>query len=68
MDASATDGALIRLGLYLLVFWPTVGYYVYRDSKERGAGRPRLRGLAYGVFGIAGLAAYLARRGAFPDG
>jgi len=32
---TAYNGALLRIGLYLLIFWPTVGYYVYRDSKNR---------------------------------
>ena len=36
---SAYNGVLIRYGLYLLIFWPTVGYYVYKKSKEQGLSR-----------------------------
>ena len=60
---TAYNGLLVRAGLYLAVFGPTVGYYVYHDSKKRGFSRPRLRGFVYGVFGILGLAVYMARRG-----
>jgi len=58
---TAYNGLLVRAGLYLAVFGPTVGYYVYQDSKSRGLSRPRLRGFVYGVFGILGLVVYMAR-------
>lgn len=28
----AHNVALVRIGLYVPIFWPTVGYYVYQDS------------------------------------
>ncbi|WP_458188741.1 hypothetical protein [Haladaptatus sp. NG-WS-4] len=58
----ASDGAVVRLVLYLLVFWPTAGYYVYRESTRREQSAPLVRALVVGFFGIAGLAAYLYRR------
>jgi hypothetical protein len=60
---TAYNGALLRIGLYLLIFWPTVGYYMYQDSKKRGRSSPRLRGVIYGFFGILGLIAYISRKG-----
>lgn len=33
---TAYSGLLIRIGLYLFIFWPTVGYYVYADSGKSG--------------------------------
>lgn len=51
----AYNGILLRVGLYELIFWPTVGYYVYSDSKQRGLGNPHLRGIVLGVLGIVGL-------------
>ncbi len=33
---TAYNGILVRMGLYILIFWPTVGYYVYQDSIKRG--------------------------------
>lgn len=65
MDALvAYDGLLLRVGLYLLVFWPTVGHYVYRDRDAEGRGRPSpgLTGLVYGSLGLLGLALSLPRR------
>lgn len=59
---TAYNGALLRIGLYLLIFWPTVGYYVYRDSKRREYSSPRVRGFAYGFFGLLGLVMYISRR------
>ncbi|WP_193310767.1 hypothetical protein [Halorubrum halophilum] len=59
---TAYNGALLRIGLYLLIFWPTVGYYVYQDTKNRGRSSPHLRGAVYGFFGILGLVAYISRR------
>jgi hypothetical protein len=64
---TAYNGLLVRAGLYLAVFGPTVGYYVYQDSKKREISRPRLRGFVYGIFGILGLVVYMARR-EFTDG
>ena len=52
---TAYNGLLIRLGLYLLIFWPTVGYYVYSDSEKRGLKNPQLRGIVLGFLGIVGL-------------
>ena len=62
MDFLAGNGALLRIGLYLLLFWPIVGFYVYRDAKRRAASRPLWRGAGYGLFGIAGLLAYEVRK------
>jgi len=59
---TAYSGLLLRVGLYLMVFWPTVGYYVYHDSKQRGGSSPRLKGVLYGFFGVAGVFVYLAQR------
>ena len=56
------NGILLRGGLYLIIFWPTVGYYIYKDSKSRGRKYPKILGLVYGFFGIAGLFVYLARK------
>jgi len=62
---TAYSGLLIRVGLYLLVFWPTVGYYVYSDAKKQNLSNPQLRGLVLGVLGLAGLLVHLSlvRRG-----
>ena len=57
---TAYDGLLIRVGLYLLVFWPTVGYYVYSDSEKREFSSPRVRGVVFGFFGILGLLVHLS--------
>ena len=63
MDLLTTgNGVFIRLGLYLLIFWPTVGYYVHEDAKKRGLSSPTLRGIAYGFLGILGLLLYLAQK------
>lgn len=59
---TAYNGALLRMGLYLLIFWPTVGYYVYQDSKKRGHSSPHIRGFVYGFFGLLGLIAYISRK------
>ena len=56
---TAYSGLLIRMGLYLLIFWPTVGYYVYSDSEKKELSNPRLRGLALGFLGILGLLIHL---------
>ena len=56
---SAYNGALIRYGLYLLIFWPTVGYHVCMDSKDQGLSNPRIRGLVLGFLGIPGLLLHL---------
>lgn len=58
---TAYNGLLIRVGLYLLIFWPTIGYYVYSDSEKRGIANPRLRGLVLGFLGIVGLLIHLGR-------
>ena len=57
---TAYNGVLIRVGLYLLVFWPTVGYYVYSDSEKRGFSNPQLRGVVLGFLGILGLLIHLS--------
>jgi hypothetical protein len=59
---TAYNGALVRMGLYLLIFWPTVGYYVYQDSKQRDYSSPRLRAVALGALGILGLLIHLGLR------
>lgn len=60
---AAYNGLLLRMGLYLLIFWPTVGYYVYQDSKKRNRSSPHLRGFVYGFFGLLGLIACISRKG-----
>lgn len=57
---TAYNGVLVRVGLYLLIFWPTVGYYVYNDSQNRGLSNPHLRGVALGFLGILGLVIHLS--------
>jgi hypothetical protein len=59
---TAYNGLLIRVGLYLLVFWPTVGYYVYQDAEKRDLSNARLRGIALGFLGILGLFIHLGIR------
>ncbi|RNJ27153.1 hypothetical protein Nmn1133_11030 [Halosegnis longus] len=61
---TAYNSLLVRVGLYLFIFWPTVGYYVYFDSKRREISSPRLRGVIFGFLGILGLFIhlYLAQR------
>jgi hypothetical protein len=49
----------MRMGLYLLIFWPTVGYYVYSDSEKKELSNPRLRGLVLGFLRILGLLIHL---------
>ena len=56
---TAYSGLLIRMGLYLLIFWPTVGSYVYSDSEKKELSNPRLRGLVLGFLGILGLLIHL---------
>jgi hypothetical protein len=56
---TAYDGLLVRVGLYLLVFWPIVGYYVYSDSEKRGFSNPQLRGVVLGLLGVLGLLIHL---------
>ena len=59
---TAYNGVLVRMGLYLLIFGPTVGYYVYQDSKKQGYSSPRLRAVALGMLGIPGLLIHLGLR------
>lgn len=59
---TAYNGLLIRFGLYQLIFWPTVGYYVAWDATKREQSSPRLRGVVYGFFGILGLLVYMAQK------
>jgi hypothetical protein len=56
---TAYSGLLVRVGLYLLVFWPTVGYYVYSDSEKREFSNPQLRGVVLGFLGVLGLLVHL---------
>ena len=56
------SGPFVRVVLYLLIFWPTVGYYVYRDTKRRENSSPRLKGVVYAFFGIAGALFYEMRK------
>jgi hypothetical protein len=60
---AAYNGVLLRVGLYLLLFWPTVGYYVYQDCKKRDRPSPHLRGVAYGFLGLLGLLVYISWKG-----
>lgn len=59
---TAYNGLLVRVGLYLLIFWPTVGYYVYRDTTKRDLSSPKLRGVTYGFLGILGLLIYMSQK------
>lgn len=59
---TAYNGLLVRVSLYLLVFWPTVGYYVYRDAAKRNLSSPKVRGIVYGFLGILGLFIYMAQK------
>lgn len=59
---SLTDPAVVRLLGYLLVFWPTVGYYVYDDSRRRGHTRPLARGVLIGFLGVVGVFVHLSTR------
>lgn len=59
---TAYSDLLVRVGLYLVIFWPTVGYYIYRDATNREISSPAIRGLAYGFFGILGLFVYLYQK------
>ena len=56
---TAYNGLLIRVGLYLLIFWPTIGYYVYSDAEKRELRHPELRGIVLGFLGILGLLIHL---------
>ena len=60
---TAFDGALLRVGLYVLLFGPVVGGYVYWDATRRGLSRPRLRAVAYGPLGVPGALLYELRKG-----
>lgn len=42
------------------VFWVLIGQYAYREAKKENRSSPKLRGIFWGVFGIAGAATYLA--------
>ncbi len=59
---TAYNGLLVRVGLYLLIFWPTVGYYIYRDATKRNLSSPKIQGVAYGVLGILGLVIYISQK------
>ncbi|WP_332899747.1 hypothetical protein [Haladaptatus sp. CMSO5] len=61
---TAGNGAVLRIGLYLLIFWPTVGYYVYSESTRRELSNPKVRGVVYGFFGILGVIVFLVQYGA----
>lgn len=52
-------GLLVRVALYWLVFWPTVGYYVYTDAGRRELPRQRLLAVGFGALGVVGLIGYL---------
>jgi hypothetical protein len=56
---TAYNGLLVRMGLYLLIFWPTVGYYVFSDAEKHELSSPKLRGLVLGFLGIPGLLIHL---------
>jgi len=59
---TAYNGLLVRVGLYLLIFWPTIGYYIYRDATKRNLSSPKIRGIAYGISGIIGLVIYVSQK------
>ncbi len=59
---TAYNGVPIRVALYLLIFWPTVGYYIYSDATKRSLSLPKARGVAYGALGLVGLVIYLSQR------
>jgi len=59
---TAYNGLLVRVGLYLLIFWPTIGYYIYRDATKRNLSSPKIRGIAYGILGIIGLVIYVSQK------
>jgi len=59
---TAYNGLLVRVGLYLLIFWPTIGYYIYRDATKRNISSPKVRGVAYGILGILGLLIYMFQK------
>jgi hypothetical protein len=59
---TAYNGILVRVGLYLFIFWPTVGYYIYRDTAKRDLPSAKTRGVAYGVLGALGLVIYLSQK------
>jgi hypothetical protein len=56
---AAYNGLLVRMALYLLVFWPTVGYYVFSDADKHELSNPKLRGFVLGFLGIPGLLIHL---------
>jgi hypothetical protein len=64
---SPVDPTLVRLVGYLALFWPTVGYYVYDDSRRRGHARPLARGVLIGALGIVGVFVHLRTRNDRPD-
>jgi hypothetical protein len=42
-----------------LFFWVLIAQYVYRESKREGRSSPKLRGIFWGVLGVAGAVIYL---------
>jgi len=54
-------GALIRIGLYLALFWPVVGWAIYIDAKRNNIAKPRFLAVAYGFFGPIGGMVYWNR-------
>jgi|AntRauTorcE11898_2_1112593.scaffolds.fasta_scaffold05818_1 hypothetical protein len=53
------NGLLVRISIYLLIFWPTVRYEVYSVSEKRGLRNPQLRGILLGFLGLMGLIIHL---------
>ena len=62
-----SEPSVVRFLGYLLVFWPTVGYYVYDDSRRRGHAHPVARGVAFGFLGVVGVFVHLRTRRERPD-
>lgn len=51
---TAYNGALLRVGFYLLIFWPTVEYYVYQTVKIRAVRHHIFVGWSMGSSGYSG--------------
>lgn len=56
-----SNGEFFRLGLVVLFFWVLIGQYVYREAKQQAHASPKIRGLCWGVIGVAGVVVYLTQ-------
>ncbi len=54
-------GLLLRVGLYLAIFWPVVGAAIYSDAKRNNISNPQIIAMAYGVLGPIGALFYWVR-------